>query len=225
VGVERNPKVSGRQPATPPRVGGGLDEPTRIAAELCRAGAAEGDRTHGEVHGGEGILRIGRAKAQGTYTQHRGRRRGFGGTTNTHQRGEEERAGSDPGGRTRAARGGSGRRRRRAGSSGAWPAAWRWGPTGLWASNFRAGLEGEEPGPVWVVGPTAGDLYQSGRVDLDASQPQITSANFYRLFIYLLLISLVSLFAPVIKNYHVVDLFLNFSLYIYILLLVSNYRE
>jgi hypothetical protein len=75
------------------------------------------------------------------------------------------------------------------------------------------------------VGPTAGDLYQSGRVDLDASQPQITSANFYRLFIYLLLISLVSLFAPVIKNYHVVDLFLNFSLYIYILLLVSNYRE
>lgn len=75
-----------------------------------------------------------------------------------------------------------------------------------------------------MVGPTAGDLYQSGRVDLDASQPQITSANFYRLFIYLL-ISLVSLFAPVIKNYHVVGLFLNFSLYIYILLLVSNYRE
>lgn len=58
---------------------------------------------------------------------------------------------------------------------------------GDWRRRDSLGLKfesrggGEEAG-WWPVGPIAGDLHQSGGVDLDASQPQSSSSQFIYFF-------------------------------------------
>jgi hypothetical protein len=100
MGVEWNPKVSGRQTTAPPHIGDGIGIARRTG------GARHGLRRNwiGQVGRqgtslrrsvrGERILRIGRAKAQGTYREHCGGGED-GAETNTHRR-EEDRADLDP---------------------------------------------------------------------------------------------------------------------------------
>ena len=131
---------------------------------------------------GERILRIERAKAQGTYTERaQGEAERVGGAERTltdERRSERARTRADLhprlAGRGRRARGRSGRQRRSGcgGVVGAWPAACRWGRRGF---GPQIGLEGRRlggGGPPWVTCINVG-------ADLDASQPQISSQFVY----------------------------------------------